>query len=200
MGDSNTEESFLTSLEDYELHGWKPDTSISRDDNVMDLVMLVTRTSKCRQGSMACILVKPSPSTAGAGEDCLEAIQRSIVCVSTNLSLFKVKNSDVHAEIGALGSACRKGVKTEGCSAYITMPPCRVCFGALAAAGIKRIVTRIPCLEPVLGAAEKLGIELVVLGKSEERTARINTLIHGNPEGKRRDLSSDDDREAKRKK
>lgn len=196
------EERFLTSLDDFELHGWRPDPSISFDDNVMDLVMLVTRTSKCRQGSMACILVKPSGSKTNVnnGDDLLEVVRSSIVSVSTNLSLFKAKNSDVHAEIGALGAACRKGIQTEGCSAYITMPPCRACFGALVAAGIERIVLRMPCLEPVSSVAEKQGIELVVLGKSDDRTGRINTLIHGHPEGKKRDLVSDEKSEAKRQK
>ena len=198
-GDS-FQESFFSTLEDYELHGWKPDPTISFDANVMDLVMLVTRTSDCRQGSMACILVQAPPAAFSATEDQFELIRSSIVSVSTNRSLFTVKNSDVHAEIGALGTACRRGRKTEGCSAYITMPPCRVCFGALVAAGIKRVVTRMPCLQPVLGAAENLGIELIVLDKGEERMARINALIYGHREEKQSDLSSNEMREAKRQK
>ena len=155
----------------------------------MDLVMLVTRSSQLKQGSMACILT--NPTSVDDHGDLSQQIRQSVVSVSTNQPLFKVKSSDVHAEIGALGSASRRGISTEGCSAYITMPPCRNCLGALAAAGISRIVTRVPCKDPVKRAAQSQDIELVSLGRLEERTARINSLIHGHPDGKRRKLEEE---------
>lgn len=188
--------SMLVGFENYELHGWHPDSSLSFDENLMDLVMLVTRSSTCRQGSMACILVQQTDN----GDQSATALHTSIISVAINQSLFKAKNSDVHAEIAALGAACRSGSKTNGCSAYITMPPCKNCFGALVTAGVKRIVTRVPCLQPVLGAAEEHGIELVVVGNNEARMARINTLIHGNPEGKKRQAILEEDRDVKRQK
>ena len=88
---------------------------------------------------------------------------------------------------------------TEGCSAYITMPPCKNCFGALVTAGVKRIVTRLKCLEPVLGAANKNGIELVTLDNGDERMSRINQLIHGNPKGTKRQAPLTEDREQAKK-
>eukprot|EP00980_Cylindrotheca_fusiformis_P000170 scaffold26_cov117-Cylindrotheca_fusiformis.AAC.11 len=85
-------------LQDFELYGWKPDEALSLDENAMDLVMLVTRTSHCKQGSMACIL--------------LNTEDESIVSVATNRALFTENDSDVHAEIAALGAACQSGRKT----------------------------------------------------------------------------------------
>ena len=185
-------------LDDYELHGWKPATTLSFDDNMMDVVMLVTRNSTCRQGSMACILVNPPTADDGI---CEQTIESSIISVAINRSLYQEGRSDIHAEIAALGLASRKGVKTEGCSVYITMPPCKNCFGALVTAGVKRVITRLKCLEPVLGAAKKNGIELVTLDNGEERMARINQLISGNTKGAKREVSSTEDREqAKRMK
>ena len=53
------------------------------------------------------------------------------------------------------------------CTAYITMPPCNNCFGALYSAGIKRIVTRKPYRPALLEAASHLGIEMKSLTKDE---------------------------------
>lgn len=59
--------------------------------------MLVTRNSHCKQGSMACVLVQTD---------------KSIITVATNRPLFTENDSDVHAEIAALGAACQTGRKT----------------------------------------------------------------------------------------
>ena len=196
-GDKKQESvSIYHDLDEYELHGWKPETTLSFDDNMMDVVMLVTRNSTCQQGSMACILVNPPTMD---DQICEETIKSSIISVAINRSLYQEGRSDIHAEISALGSACRQGTKTEGCSVYITMPPCKNCFGALVTAGVKRIVTRLKCLEPVLGAANKHGIELVVLDKGEERMARINQLIYGNPRGAKREAPATEDQDQGKK-
>lgn len=168
-------------LEAYDLHGWRPNRTLSSEDNLMDLVMLVTRSSKCRQGSMACILVSSIPEEPWSEE----ALCGSILSVATNQAIFTAQNSDVHAEVVAIGRACRTGTKTEGSTAFITMPPCRRCFAALTVAGVKKIVTRIQCPSPIVEGAKKNNIELSVLGKIQEQTARINTLVYGNPNGKR---------------
>ena len=91
-------------LEGYEMYGWKPDESLENDDNFMDIVMLLTRNSKLKQGSMACVLVEP---------DSQKPDNSSIISVATNQSLYTENDSDVHAEIAALGGACRNGKTTE---------------------------------------------------------------------------------------
>jgi deoxycytidylate deaminase len=176
-------------LDGFKLHGWQPDPKLSDDENYMDLVMLLTRSSHCRQGSMACILVHPDSSNNICG---------SIISAATNLPLFTKNDSDVHAETAALGGACRTGSRTENATAYITMPPCKRCFGALVASGIKRIVTRLTPPQPIEAGARRNGIELIALGKLQEQTARINTLIHGDPKGKKRDSKEDGDGPRKR--
>lgn len=184
-------------VDDYELYGWNADPALPFDDNVMDLVLLVTRSSICIQGHMACILVRPQVERDNEA-DMGSKIRDSIVSVATNRPLYKERHSDVHAEICALGAASQAGIKTEGCTAYITMPPCKTCFGALVAAGVKRVVSRIEFMEPVFSGAENMGIELVKLGRISEQKARINTLIYGDPNGKRRYHQPSDGSETKR--
>ena len=56
-------------------------------------------------------------------------------------------------------------------------------------AGIKRIVTRRDPPQTIADCAKKENIEIVVLSRKEleEQTKRINTLIHGHPNGKKRE-------------
>eukprot|EP00536_Pseudo-nitzschia_multiseries_P006520 jgi/Psemu1/100863/gw1.139.27.1 len=140
-------------LKDHQLHGWQPNKSLSVDENFMDLCMIITRSSKLKQGSMACILVNesgnsdgvdaktlPTSPTGTGSADNTNTMCDSIISVANNRPLFSETSSDVHAEISAIGEAARHGLPTENATAYITMPPCKNCFGALAVAGIRRIV------------------------------------------------------------
>lgn len=45
----------------------------------------------------------------------------------------------IHAETNAIGRAARRGLATEGCTAYITAFPCLPCAKVLIAAGISRV-------------------------------------------------------------
>ena len=47
---------------------------------------------------------------------------------------------DIHAEMDAVAHAARRGVKVEGCAAFITRSPCNRCLPLLVAAGVTRIV------------------------------------------------------------
>jgi hypothetical protein len=100
-------------LRNYDTYGWEPDPRLSDDDNYMDLVMLLTRNSKLRQGSMACLLV--------SGETSSKTPMDRIICASTNQSFYKENDSDIHAEISALGyAASTEGVSTKHASSYVS--------------------------------------------------------------------------------
>lgn len=62
--------------------------------------------------------------------------------VQVNCPFFGIRDSDVHAEQHAVATAASKGVCLSGATAYISMPPCKVCFMNLVNAGVKRIVSR----------------------------------------------------------
>lgn len=46
----------------------------------------------------------------------------------------------VHAEAAIIATAARHGVRTEGCSLYVTHEPCAACARTLIGAGIRKIV------------------------------------------------------------
>lgn len=171
---------------------WKPCPTLSRDENYMDMVLLLTRNSYCRQGSMAAIIVRDndkkesSPITFSHLE---QDYYNCIIGVGINSSFsYHINhrnddtngsnNSDIHAEINALGSASRLGKSTLNSTIYITMPPCKKCFGSLVASGIKRIVTCKPnrC-QPIKTAAEQLGITMIHWKVGETQKQRINKLV-----------------------
>lgn len=175
--------SFLSShtmaelLAPFNTYGWKPDCMLSEDENFMDLVLLVTRSSKLKQGSMACILVRtPDPDESTSDLPATSSPLDRIVGVSTNRALYKANESDIHAEVAAIGQAARAGRSTDSTTAYITMPPCRKCFAALLSAGVKRVVSRHP--SPLIDIAAEHDIEMLCVGNSDEQRARVDEIVH----------------------
>ena len=104
-----------------------------------------------------------------------------LLAVATNSWVYKENQSDVHAEVNAVATAARCGVKTDQSCAYITMPPCKNCFCALVQAGICRIVSRFPAVAAVQTAAGRLGVELVVVPDNDIRRVRREAFVrqHG---------------------
>lgn len=163
-------------LTQFQTYGWAPDDSLSDDNNMMDLVLLVTRSSKLKQGSMACILVSPP------GASCEESLSDPplldrIISIANNQELYKPGSSDIHAEIAAIGVAARRGRSTNRATAYITMPPCKNCFGALLSAGIERIVSIHPPPTKYNDVLERLGVEMVGVENLSENRSRVDNLI-----------------------
>eukprot|EP00200_Dunaliella_tertiolecta_P012684 CAMPEP_0202374310 /NCGR_PEP_ID=MMETSP1127-20130417/5157_1 /ASSEMBLY_ACC=CAM_ASM_000462 /TAXON_ID=3047 /ORGANISM="Dunaliella tertiolecta, Strain CCMP1320" /LENGTH=332 /DNA_ID=CAMNT_0048971445 /DNA_START=1558 /DNA_END=2556 /DNA_ORIENTATION=+ len=127
---------------------WQPLDQLSTEENLLDLAVVLARNSKREGGHMGCVLARPNGD---------------LLALSVNSSLYDPYShkSDVHAEANAVCAAARKGLKLEGAAAYITMPPCRSCFGLLQAAGISRIITRHATMhEDMKEAAARLGISM----------------------------------------
>lgn len=61
------------------------------------------------------------------------------------------KNALLHAEIVAIGRACKKlgAWRLEGCTLYVTMEPCPMCAGAIINARLSRVV--FGCYDPKAG-------------------------------------------------
>ena len=173
-------------LAPYQTFDWKPDESLTADENFMDLTLILTRSSQLKQGGMACILVRNNSSSASPTTSTDHAVPQPppedllerILSVSTNQSLFRVGDSDIHAEIAALGQAAQAGLATADCTAYITMPPCKTCFGALYAAGVKRIVSRHTPNQPWLQkAAEQHNVQVLGMDDALQQRARVDAIV-----------------------
>ena len=54
----------------------------------------------------------------------------------------------VHAEKNALFNAAKNGSTTEGCTAYVTWPPCSQCASALIQAGVSKVICPVPEVAP----------------------------------------------------
>lgn len=162
-------------LTQYQTYGWAPDTSLSDDENMMDLVLLVTRSSKLKQGSMACILLSP-PKIISRGILNDPLLDR-IISIANNQELYRPDSSDIHAEIAAIGAAAQSGRSTTKATAYITMPPCKNCFAALVAAGIKRIVSIHQPPARYYDISQRLGVEIVGVENSIENRTRVDSLV-----------------------
>lgn len=176
-------------LSAFELYGWKPDPTRSRDCNYMDLCMVVTRNSQLKQGSMACILVRPQPLsvTTSGDEDTtttttttnVESIYNDILVVANNLPFYTQRDSEIHAEMACIGQAARRGVSLQGATAYITMPPCKRCLPALWVAGVQRVVSRQPIYDkiPEAFASHNMIYHKMDDDDQRERMERINQLV-----------------------
>lgn len=151
---------------------------------------------------MGCILVrqKKDDEQDQTSSDLLDRI----IAASTNTSIFNSGESDIHAEINAIGQVAKQQqqhllqqtthnsmqqpttqtndnsiISTQGATAYITMPPCNRCYGALYASGIKRIVSRKQYRKALLEASTKLDIEMVCLTKQQvdDQKLRLDALF-----------------------
>lgn len=188
------------------MYGYRPSLNLSDDENYMDIVMLITRNSMLRQGSMGCILVQPNTAQidrvavdvdidntdntthqnvvqdANTSDHYTNYIFNRIIAAANNTHLFSSNESDIHAEINAIGQVAKRqhytatdnGIQstsstTLSATAYITMPPCKKCFAALYTCGIQRIVTRKPYHKHLIETASNVnvGIELVSLSKEQ---------------------------------
>ena len=179
--DTSETESVPHPLDDFDTYNWVPDVSLSDDQNFMDLVLLVTRSSQLRQGGMACIVAfveDPDCDDLSTPSLLLQSLRRRIVTVATNQSLFKATDSDLHAEIAALSNCARSpNLSTSGCAAYITMPPCKRCFAALVAAGIQKIVSRHSPPSIITETAMAENVDIVVLKDTHIQRDRLEAFV-----------------------
>ena len=181
-------------LELFDLYGWRPCPALSDDENFLDVVLLLTRSSACKtSGRVACVLVdttlmtRPSVDNervlGGNQAESVEELERrlfgSIIGAATNAPLFAPTDSDIHAEISCLGQACNNKHAVRGCTVYITIHPCKRCFAALVAFGVGRIVSRQMPPKQIVDCAHRNGIEVAELTKEMNRSQmkRINELV-----------------------
>lgn len=148
--------------------------TLSEDENLLTWVSILARHSASKKGHMGTIFVRPpqqgdpsqSPST-----QCQPPISARIAHYANNTPLLYAHIAksvpEVHAEALAISRCARRGIPLEGCTVYISYPPCNDCFKLLLSAGIKRCVFKksIPIAnaqgEAVLVAAQVEGMKLV---------------------------------------
>jgi deoxycytidylate deaminase len=169
--------------------GWEYQPSLCADENYLDLALLLARNANLKGGSMGCVIVSAAAAAAAvAAAAATEAAagaareELEVIAQATNSALYTPGASDVHAEVNAIASCARRGVATAGATIYITMPPCAQCFTAIQAAGVRRVVSRLPCaVDKVSRAMAALGVEYTALPDTAERVLRRERFLAANP-------------------
>jgi len=104
----------------------------------MDIAKRSAEMSYCERAKVGAVIVKDdrvivnswNGTITGADNCCEEEKDGKIVS----------KQTVVHAEANAILFASRNGIKTDGCSLYVTLSPCIECSKMLIQAGIKEVI------------------------------------------------------------
>ncbi|PWN35670.1 uncharacterized protein FA14DRAFT_189609 [Meira miltonrushii] len=169
------DEPISTLLKPLPLPPYEFDSALSEDENFLTWVSILARHSSSKKGHMGCILTRPpkqgDPTAASGSKGCLPPVQERIIHYSNNTPLLFARFAkgvpEVHAEALAISRCARLGIPIEGCTVYISFPPCNDCMKLLLSAGVKRCVFKKAILnqtsqgEAALVAAEVEGMELV---------------------------------------
>jgi deoxycytidylate deaminase len=195
----------FSNISSFDIYDWKPSPEITVDENYLDLACMVCRASVCIQGLMGCVFVRAGGDggdrkqqqqqqqqqvdpTSSTPPQPLEWYLSNIVSCSVNTPFYKPLTSDLHAEINSISHCSKRGIATAGCTAYITMPPCKDCFQALWVAGVRRIVSRQrPCEAVQTAMAEMSDLTMVDIRDTPESLARRADVVTRSGRGKSRE-------------
>lgn len=110
---------------------------MSWDEYFFHLCLEIARKSKDRSIRVGCILAGPQHEIRSAGFNGFPA------GVSDTHEEWHKRPAKYlvtqHAERNAISLAARCGTSLQGCTAYISLPPCTQCAGGLIQAGIKEV-------------------------------------------------------------
>jgi len=98
-----------------------------------DLSILISKRSACERLKVGCVLVKDNRVIATGYNGFLPGAPHKSIVVDNH------EQATVHAEQNCIADCAKRGVMTEGSTAYITHYPCINCYKILIAAGIKEI-------------------------------------------------------------
>jgi dCMP deaminase len=106
---------------------------LSWDEYFMSTALLVSSRSPCERLHVGCVLVKDNRIIASGYNGFLPGAPHKSIVINNH------EQATVHAEQNAITDCSKRGVETNGATAYITHYPCINCAKILAAAGIKKI-------------------------------------------------------------
>lgn len=103
----------------------------------MQLAYTTASWSKDPSKQVGCLLVKDK-RIVGQGYNGLPSLMADTACIlhDKQTKLLHI----VHAELNAILNAAAIGASTNGCTCYVTWPPCTHCASAIMQAGIVRVV------------------------------------------------------------
>lgn len=98
-----------------------------------EIVQITSKRSPCKRLHVGCLLVKDNRIISQGYNGFLSGLPHTSIIVDNH------EISTIHAEQNALMDCAKRGVSSNGCTAYITHYPCLNCAKLLYAGGIKHI-------------------------------------------------------------
>ena len=106
---------------------------VSWTDYFSKITRLVAERSPCTRLQVGCILVKENRIIASGYNGFLPGAPHKSIVIDNH------EQATVHAEQNAIADCAKRGVATDGSTAYITHHPCINCYKILVASGICEI-------------------------------------------------------------
>lgn len=129
------------------------------DKMFMDIADISAEMSHCSRAKVGCVITKDNRvvvnawnGTISGADNCCESTCKECngtgrtsgyeerECERCQGGGLTSKTTVVHAEMNSLLFAARNGIKTEGCTMYVTLSPCIECAKAIKQAGIIRVL------------------------------------------------------------
>lgn len=105
----------------------------SWDEYFKEIVQATSKRSPCERLQVGCLLVKDNRIISQGYNGFLPG------CIHKSVIRDGHEQATVHAEQNAVCDCAKRGVSSEGCTAYISHFPCIICTRLLIASGIKEI-------------------------------------------------------------
>ena len=129
---------------------------LSWDEYFISSALLIASRSSCHRLHVGCLLVKDNRIISAGYNGFLAGLPHESVVVNNH------EQNTVHAEQNAISDCAKRGVHTNGATAYITHYPCINCTKLLLAAGIKTIkyIDDYRNNENVVGFCDKMNVTI----------------------------------------
>ena len=106
---------------------------LSWDEYFISSALLMSSRSSCHRLHVGCVLVKDNRIISAGYNGFLAGLPHESCVVNNH------EQNTVHAEQNAISDCAKRGVSTDGATAYITHYPCINCAKILLASGISEI-------------------------------------------------------------
>ena len=106
---------------------------LSWDEYFISSALLMSSRSSCHRLHVGCVLIKDNRIISAGYNGFLAGLPHESCVVNNH------EQNTVHAEQNAISDCAKRGVSTDGATAYITHYPCINCAKILLASGIKEV-------------------------------------------------------------
>lgn len=111
-----------------------------KDETFIEIAKLMAKNSYAERLKVGAVLAKEDRIMATGYNGTPKGYNNECEYIDTITGDKKTKDIVVHAEQNLLMFCAKHGIKTEGCTLYITHSPCITCAKLIASAGIKEVV------------------------------------------------------------